>query len=125
MKLNNIDEGDIFFTTSYTFLGLCIKIFTGFKNPTHVGKIIKNKKGEIYTLEMVGDFKDDNDLESRPLSYYTNPWRFWTRIVAIKRAPEMVLVENKIKFSKLDELIMLWRNLFSEHLGQITLLIIY
>jgi hypothetical protein len=123
MKLNlkEIEVGDVFFTRSFAPVGIFIQLFTGFGNPTHVGKIIRDKEGVFKTIEMIADFKKyttkkiekdgvtktvkirDTDLISRPLTYYTKWWRFWVKIIAIKRAPEFIFVENKLKFAELAE----------------------
>lgn len=88
MKINYnlLKTGDTFFTQSCSPIGLMIRCFTGWNLPTHVGKILISDDGIPLAVEMIGDFKKDNDLIVRPLSYYTKKRNWFVKIVGIKRS---------------------------------------
>lgn len=100
MKVNTsaLKDGDVFFIRSISLSGLLIQLITGIGSPTHVGKILI-KDGESYTVEMIGDFVDDNDLIIQPLSYYTKKSRFWIKLLEIKRPFNYILGKPTIPYN--------------------------
>ncbi|MFX0132180.1 MAG: hypothetical protein ACFFDN_00910 [Candidatus Hodarchaeota archaeon] len=104
MKLNvaNIRSGDVFFIRSFSPIGLLIQFVTGIFKPTHTGIILKDhRKQGLYVIEMVADFTrpKKNALLCRPINIYFSRWKFWQKLISIKRAPEGILSSFKEKFT--------------------------